>query len=149
MSDHIKLAKKLHRLVISSNVNEAVAAATKLSELVQKHELRLSDLDAATETVVYQDRIIYQDHIVYQDRIVHQDRIVYRDRIIYEYVYQDVPTPMQPPKQPSRYWLDESHHKIGDNMDSCLQRCSCGEWLTDSNFQKHMDTIYYAQRHAR
>ena len=31
MSDHIELAKKLHRLVISSNVNEAILAAVFLS----------------------------------------------------------------------------------------------------------------------
>jgi len=127
MSDHIELAKKLHRLVISSNVNEAVAAAKKLSELVQRHGLRLSDLDAAIETIVYQDRIIYQDRIVYRDR----------------------PDPVRLPKQPSRHWLDERHYRIDDDMDSCLQQCSCGEWFTDASFYRHMDTVYYAQRHAR
>ena len=139
MSDHIELAKKLHRLVISSNVNEAITAAAKLSGLVSAHDIRLSDLDVDAMPREPQQ-------IIYRDRVV--------EKIVKEFVYQEIrpltdndrdgPELVQPSTR-----LNERHYNMGDDMECCLQLCSCGEWFTDSNFLKHMDTVYYAQRHAR
>ena len=151
MSDHIELAKKLHRLVISSNVNEAITAAAKLSGLVSAHDIRLSDLDVDAmprepQQIIYRDRVVEVEKIVYRDRVV--------EKIVKEFVYQEIrpltdndrdgPELVQPSTR-----LNERHYNMGDDMECCLQLCSCGEWFTDANFYRHMDTVHYAQRHAR
>ena len=152
MNNPANLAKKLHRLVVSPNSNEATAAAQKLSALVRQHNLRLSDLDVTDQPqIVYRDRVVEVPKVVYRDRIIEVpvEVPVYRDRIVYR--HKEVQAPPTGDKLRAASPLPvhlTGHHKVEDNMDLALQKCSCGEWFTDANFYRHMDTVYYAQRHS-
>ena len=127
MSKPADLARKLHRLVVSPNANEATAAAQKLSDLVRVHGLRLSDLDTAHEA----------QRVVYRDRVVEVP--VYRDWVVYA-------SPAPPPTTTVPLHVHPTrHHKVDDD-GYCMQKCSCGEWFTDSNFYRHMNTTFYAER---
>ena len=123
-SKTIELAKKLHRLVVTPYVNEAQVAATKLSGLVARHGIRLSDLQPDVE---YRDRIIYRTVTV----VAHEEK----------------------PKvtrvaSAKATWGTDGHHKIDDDMYGAMQRCSCGEWFTDCGFYAHLDKVWGPIRHG-